>query len=53
VAFFDFGFVEEFFVTGVAKVFGVVFFLLAAVRASFYHHAKKKRSHVIYFVQTY
>ena len=46
LAFFYFGFPVEFFVAGVAEAFGVVFFFDRAVAADFYHHAKKKRSHI-------
>jgi len=46
LAFLDFGFPFEFFVAGVAEAFGVVFFFLRAVATDFYHHAKKKRSHI-------
>lgn len=51
-AFFYFGFPVDFFIAGVAEAFGMVFFFFGTIDTGFYHHAKIKRSHVKYFVQT-
>jgi hypothetical protein len=48
----DFWLPLEFLVAGVTETFGVVLFLLVAVYAFFDCHAKKRRSHIKYFVQT-
>ena len=49
----DFGFPIYFFVAGVAEAFGMMFFFLITVDTCFdYHLARKKRSHIKYFVLT-
>lgn len=47
----DFWLPFEFFITSIAEVFGMVFFLLIAI-GTFFYHLRIMRSHIKNFVQT-